>query len=513
MKKHGILFVAICAMLCACLLLTSCAAGGEYAGHYPNMPNAPGEITDNACTDGDWPDNNYQYDQVFESAFIDVATAKSSYFSLDKNTAGYAYMRRQINNKRVVEPTSIRVEELINYFDYDYPAPEGEDPVRVSTYLSECPWNDANKVLTVGIKTRQIRTETLKNNFVFLVDVSGSMYGSDRIGLVKYGLNKLVDNLTENDRISIVTYASGVELKLESTLLTEKGKRDAKAVIDSLQAQGSTNGSGGLQMAYEIAERQKSDDVNSRIILMSDGDFNVGIYNTEQLKGIISDHAKSGVYLSVLGYGMGNTRDDMLEMLARNGNGNYAYIDSEIEAEKVLCDELNGMLVTVMKDVKAGVTFSEDTVRKYRLIGYDTKILTEDEFNDPDKDAGEIGSNLTVTAMYEIELNEGVEENADIASVEIRFKDVAHEEKDSSVIQNVVMRYSDADNVRFALCVAEFGLILRDSKYKGTASLSVLLERLSSLESYTKADVYKAEFARIVAAASEYEFYPRRKSF
>ena len=445
---------------------------------------------------------NYEYNKVYESPFFNTAEQNESFFSLDRNTASYSYVRRQLQNNYTIQSDSIRTEELVNYFDYGYPAPTGDEVVNATTYLSNCPWNEKTKLLTVGIKTKEVQVESLQNNFVFLIDVSGSMHGSDRLELVKYGVNKLIDGLSSKDRVSIVTYASGVGVRLESTLLDENGKREVKRVVNELDANGSTNGSGGIEKAYEIAARQKAEGVNSRVILMTDGDFNVGISSETKLKEYIKEQAKSGVYLSVLGYGMGNTRDDILETLARNGNGNYAYIDSEIESDKVFSKELNGVLVTVMKDAKAGVTFT-DGVKKYRLLGYDTKHITEDDFNNNEKDTGEIGSNLTVTVMYEVELADTAEADQELASVEIRYKNALASDEPQSTVVKVMNTLSDDDNIAFAACVAEFGLVLRDSKYKENASLQNVLERLQALKAYTDGDAYKQEFARLVAQASE----------
>ena len=490
MKKAKILIIAIITVLLLSMAF-GCGAGG-YGGYY----------NDAAYRQSMHGNGNYDYNKVTEKPFYNTAEQNASYFSLDQNTAGYSYVRRQINDNRLIAEDSVRTEELINYFDYGYPAPEDDDVVKATTYLTGCPWNEDHKLLTIGVKTKEIKAEATANNFVFLIDVSGSMSGDTRIGLVKYGVNLLIDRLSDTDRVSIVTYASGVGVKLESTLLDEAGKKQAKAAVNALNASGSTNGSGGLQKAYQIAESQKAEGVNSRIILMSDGDFNVGMSSQSELKKFISDKAKGGVYLSVLGFGMGNTRDSILETLARNGNGNYAYIDCRTEAEKVFTDELDGMLVTVLKDAKAGVTFT-DNVKKYRLIGYDTKTITEEAFNDENKDTGEIGSNLTVTAIYELELDADAEEGCELATVEIKYKNALENEESESVTANVNNTDNYEARVGFAACVAEFGLVLRNSKYKGRASLTNILARLDQLDEYINADIYKKEFVHLVGLASE----------
>ncbi|MBP5177552.1 MAG: von Willebrand factor type A domain-containing protein [Clostridia bacterium] len=501
MKKAKIFIICIISILLSSMAF-GCGAAG-YGGYYKGDGYYSRTYWQSSYASG-----NYDYNKVIEEPFYETSEQDSSYFSLDRNTAGYSYVRRQINDKRSIAGDSVRMEELINYFDYGYPAPEGDDVVKATTYLTDCPWNEAHKLLTIGVKTKEIRSQASASNFVFLIDVSGSMSGDTRIGLVKYGANLLIDQLSDTDSVAIVTYASGVGVKLESTLLNAAGKRQAKAAVNALQAGGSTYGSGGLEMAYRIAESQRAEGVNSRIILMTDGDFNVGISDQATLKRFIIDKAKGGVYLSVLGFGMGNTRDSMLDTLARNGNGNYAYIDCRTEAEKVFTDELDGMLVTVLKDAKAGVTFT-DKVKKYRLLGYDTKTITEQEFNDENKDTGEIGSNLTVTAMYELELAEDALEGDKLATVEIRYKNALENEENESVTVDVTNDDNYEARVGFAACVAEFGLVLRDSRYKGSADLSSVAGRLGQLGQYIDEDIYKKEFVYLVGLASE--LYPNEQ--
>ena len=446
--------------------------------------------------------NNYVYGEIVEHGFTDVADEPSSYFSLDRNTASYSHVRYQIERGMNISPDSVRVEELINYFDYDFASPS-DGAVGVNAYLSDCPWNEEHKLMLAGIKTVEKKTDSVNGNYVFLIDVSGSMSGDSRLGLAKKGLNKLVDNLGDGDKVSIVTYASGVSTVLDGGECSEDGKAAIKSKINGLKAGGSTYGSAGLEKAYEIAEKESNfiTGGNNRVIIISDGDFNVGISSATTMMEYISGKAQSGVYLSVLGVGMGNMRDDMLETMARNGNGNYAYLDNETEAEKVLCHELNGMLMTVAKDAKAGVTF-EDTVVKYRLIGYDTKILSQDEYEDNTTDAGELGSNLCVAALYEIELAENAE--GKLANVEVKYKDVTGEDETNETVSvEVTTSTTSSDDLSFIACVAEFGLVLRQSKYAENASLISVLERLEDLSEYVSADLYRSEFVTLVGKASE----------
>ena len=462
----------------------------------------------------DGPTGNFQYDSVIEQKFYDTAENPSSYFSLDRNTAGYSQVRAQINAGYKVADDSVRAEELVNYFTYDYPAPAAGEEMKISAYLSDCPWNPEHKLATFGIRTEErVLPENTKNNYVFLLDVSGSMSarvkGLDNMtcfDLVKYGIGVLVEGLSDNDRVAIVTYASGVKEALEPTLATAKGKKEIMRVVNKLESAGSTYGSGGINLAYDAAERYYAENGNNRVILMTDGDFNVGISNQEQLKKLIQEKAKSNIYLTVLGVGMGNMNDSIMQTLAMNGNGNYAYIDTPAEAEKALGAELSGMLVPVAKDAKAGVTFNADTVAKYRLLGYDMKTMTQEDFENNKKDAGEIGSNLCVTAMYELELTEDVKAGDALAKAEIKYKSVESGKNES---KTAALDYTleTNDDLVFASCVMEFALVLRDSKYKGTASLVQTFTRLKTISTYLSKDSYKAEFKKLVEKAILSEDY------
>lgn len=499
MKKKITAFVCSCA---AAALLCGCSGGMKFAdsGLYPAGESYP------LFSDGE----NYLYDTVVEQGFSDTETAPSSYFSLDRNTAGYSLVRTQLRQGVKISPESVRLEELVNYFDYDYPAPEAGEAVGVSAYLSDCPWNAEHKLMTVGIKTEEA-VRTGDANYVLLVDVSGSMGGTlagtegqSRLDLVKYGANKLLDTLGAQDRVSIVTYASGVKTVLESTAATEENKPAIRNAINKLSSYGSTNGSDGLQRAYEQAEAHRAENGNNRIIILSDGDFNVGISNQDELKEFIQEKAKSGIALSVVGVGMGNLRDDFMQTLALNGNGNYCYIDTPLEAQKVFVEEVAGTLYTVAKDAKAGVTFNADAVSSYRLLGYDMKTMSEEDFNNTEKDAGEIGSNLCVTAMYEIELSDA-DTDAALAEAAVRYKNEAGE--DCEVTLTVTGQETATQDVQFAACVAEFALVLRASAYRGNASLENVLARLEGMSAYLAEDVYKSEFAELAAVAKASGYY------
>ena len=505
MKK---LFFAIAALTASTLVFGACS--GAYKGGYDDN-YAPGSASGNNWFEssegkpsGDVTDggDSFHHESIKEVGFTNVADEASSYFSLDRNTASYSHVRSMIENGYKVSEDSVRIEELINYFDYGFAAPDDKS-VAVSTALADCPWSE-NKLMAVGLKTTEVKNEN-NANYVFLIDVSGSMSGDKRLGLAKKGFNLLLDGLGDKDVVSIVTYASGVKTVLDGGECTDSGKTEIRKAISSLEARGATSGGDGLERAYKIAQNHFITGGNNRVIIISDGDFNVGMNSTKQLKEFIQEKAKSGIYLSVIGVGMGNMRDDILETLATSGNGNYAYLDSINEARKVFIDELQGNLFTVAKDAKAGVTFTE-AVEKYRLVGYDAKRISEDDFNNDDADTGEIGSNLCVTALYEIALSEDAE--GKLADVEVKYKDVSGEaEVNESVKCEVTLDTPSSDDLSFISCVAEFGLILRNSAYKGTASLASVLTRLNDLSAYIEGDIYKQEFVTLVGKASELSYY------
>ena len=500
MNKHLFMTFGILAafsLFCGC---ASVSKGDVNMGYDQGISEAPW------VSDGE----NYQYDSVTEQGFCDAQTQPSSYFSLDRNTAGYSLVRTQVKNGLQIAPDSVRLEEMVNYFDYDYPAPEKGEGVSLSAYLSDCPWKEDHRLMTVGIRTEEAE-QGGDANYVLLVDVSGStgsaVYGYDemtRLDLVRYAANKMVDGLDEKDRVSIVTYASGVRTVLESTAATDEGKQQIRNALARLSASGSTSGSDGLQRAYEQAEEYKVPGGNNRVVLLTDGDFNVGIYDTEELTEFIREKAESGVGLSVVGVGLGNTRDDLMQTLALNGNGSYCYMDTKEEAEKVFTKELAGTLYTVAYNAKAGVTFNADRVSSYRLLGYDMKHISAEDFENPEKDTGEIGSNLCVTVLYELELNEAETEGS-LAEVAVRWQDAQSE--NAEAVLTVTGEEGDNEDVRFAACVAEFALVLRRSQYAGSASIANVLARLNELRAGFADDVYKTEFVQIVSLAGESGFY------
>ena len=461
--------------------------------------------------------NTEEYKHIDENGWKAVSVSPFSTFAADVDTASYANLRRMINNGQRIPEDAVRIEELINYFDYDYTAPANNDPFSVTTEMAPCPWNENTNLLMVGIKAKDIDMSQRKaSNLVFLVDVSGSMNGEDRLGLVQKSFKMLTNELNQDDRISLVTYASGDRIVFEG--LSGANKKEITEYVEDLFAGGGTNGSAGIQTAYEIAEKYYIEGGNNRIILATDGDLNIGITDEGSLTNLVKEKAKSGVFLSVLGFGWGNISDSRMEALADNGNGNYSYIDSMTEAKKVLVDEMGGTLFTVAKDTKIQVEFNPAVIKGYRLIGYENRTMAAEDFNDDKKDGGEIGAGHTVTALYEIALKDSAQEIPEVESkytakadadaegiaseyltVNIRYKQPDGET--SSLITHPVdsTYYSEnmSENLSWAAGVAQAGMIIRKSEYAGTSTMENVLERLKSLNS-VKEDAYRQEFCELM---------------
>lgn len=461
--------------------------------------------------------NTEEYKHIDENGWKAVSVSPFSTFAADVDTASYANLRRMINNGQRIPEDAVRIEELINYFDYDYTAPTNNDPFSVTTEMAPCPWNENTNLLMVGIKAKDIDMSQRKaSNLVFLVDVSGSMNGEDRLGLVQKSFKMLTNELNQDDRISLVTYASGDRIVFEG--LSGANKKEITEYVEDLFAGGGTNGSAGIQTAYEIAEKYYIEGGNNRIILATDGDLNIGITDEGSLTRLVKEKAKSGVFLSVLGFGWGNISDSRMEALADNGNGNYSYIDSMTEAKKVLVDEMGGTLFTVAKDTKIQVEFNPAVIKGYRLIGYENRTMAAEDFNDDKKDGGEIGAGHTVTALYEIALKDSAQEIPEVESkytakadadaegiaseyltVNIRYKEPDGET--SSLITHPVdsTSYSEnmSENLSWAAGVAQAGMIIRKSEFAGTSTMSSVIERLSALNS-TGNDEYRQEFCELM---------------
>ncbi len=429
--------------------------------------------------------NTEEYTSNEENVFKNALTSPLSTFSIDADTASYSNMRRYILRNELPPSGSIRTEELINYFDYDNPLPTDTAPFAISTEVGMCPWNEENKLAMINIQGEELQ-ERKPSNLVFLLDVSGSMYSENKLPLVKKSLKLLLDELDENDTISIVTYASGTGVVLESTSVSEKDK--IIEALDILRAGGGTSGAAGINLAYEQAEKNIIDG-NNRIILCTDGDFNIGASSTGDLEKLIEEKRDKGIFLTVLGFGMGNYKDNRMETLADKGNGNYAYIDSEREAKKVFVDEMPKTLYTIAKDVKIQVEFNPAQVKEYRLVGYENRVLNNEDFADDTKDAGELGSGATVTAFYEIVPADGSEVSDlkyqttvtngsdELMNVKVRYKEPLGDE--SQLVEMAVgseVTPTPSENFCFAAALAEFGMLMNESEYKGTADFDSVVD-------------------------------------
>jgi Ca-activated chloride channel family protein len=460
--------------------------------------------------------------QVFENSFISATQQPVSTFSVDVDTASYANVRRFLNQNQLPPRDSVRIEEMINYFTYDYPQAAGAQPVTGSLEVAGAPWNPQHRLVRVGVKAKDVRLSQKPSNLVFLIDVSGSMGTPERLPLLKSGLHLLVDKLTENDRVSIVTYAGASGIALQP--ISGDRKDVILRAIDNLRAEGSTNGGAGIQTAYELAKANFIPGSVNRVILATDGDFNVGVTDSNQLTQLIEERAKSGVFLTVLGFG-NNFKDAFLGRLAQKGHGNYAFVDTINEARKVLVEQMDATLVAVAKDVKIQVEFNPGQVNAYRLLGYETRLMRAQDFNNDQKDANDMGSGQTVTALYEV-VPRGVEVNGtngeplryqppavtaaaqprngrganEMLDLRIRYKEPEGTESKLIEVPLVDRGASFANassDFRFAAAVAGFGLVLRDSVYKGSATLDWVVATAQNSRGVDK-NGYRDEFIRLV---------------
>jgi len=470
---------------------------------------------DDRSTDGE------RYAEISENPFLETVRAPLSTFSIDVDTASYSNVRRFLNNGQLPPKDAVRIEELVNYFEYDYPQPSGDLPFSVNTEVAVCPWNTNHKIVQIGLQGKKVSLDNVPpSNLVFLVDVSGSMNSPDKLPLLKQGLKTLVNQLSYKDRVAIVVYAGASGLALPSTPADDKQK--INEALDNLEAGGSTNGGQGIKLAYGIAQDNFISNGNNRVILATDGDFNVGLTGDGELVSMIEQKRQSNIFLSVLGFGSGNLNDSMMEKLADKGNGNYSYIDTGDEARKALGQQVAGTLYTIAKDVKIQVEFNPAKVAGYRLLGYENRLLADKDFNDDKKDAGEIGAGHSVTALYEIVPagqkveNPGVDElrysrvepsdttfNAELLTVKLRYK-----EPDGDQSKLLTMGLLDknsafenaSDNLRFASAVVGFGMLLRDSNYKGDANFNKIRQIADSSRSNDLKN-YRNEFIELIEKA------------
>jgi len=425
------------------------------------------------------------YNEYVENPFVQTAEEPVSTFSIDADGASYSNVRRFLRNGQLPPKGAIRTEELINYFQFDYPEPTGGHPISLEGEMANCPWTPSHKLLRIGIKGRHIARENMPPaNFVFLIDVSGSMSSDDKLGLLRNAFKLFTDYLRPEDRIAIVTYAGSAGVVLPSTPGDEKSK--IKNAIDQLKSGGSTNGAGGILKAYEIAVENFIAGGNNRVILGTDGDFNVGISNQDALVALIEEKRESGVFLTTLGVGTGNYQDGKMEQLANNGNGTYEYIDDIEQAEKVFVHEF-GKFYTVAKDVKIQLAFDPAVVKQYRLIGYENRLLNPEDFTDDTKDAGEIGANQTITALYELVMQPFVPLSVPALNIDFRYK---NPDSGTSIplsldVQNASISFQNAsENMRFAAAVAGYGMLLWESAYAGNLTYDGLITWANDAKTY-----------------------------
>lgn len=472
------------------------------------------------------PPNTANYPQYPENNFNSVSQHPLSTFSIDVDTASYANIRRFLTMGQLPPHDAVRVEEMLNYFSYQYPQPRGEDPFAANIEVAGCPWNSEHRLVRIGLQGREIeQLERAPGNFVFLIDVSGSMATPERLPLIKQALRQLVKKMNARDRVAIVVYASEAGVKLPSTPCSEKER--ILAAIDSLQAGGSTNGGDGIQQAYRVARENYLEGGINRVLLCTDGDFNVGITDQTQLTGMIVEKAKSGVFLTTLGVGTDNYKDALMQKLADKGNGNYYYLDTLEEAQKVLIDQMNGTLVTIAKDVKIQIEFNPAQVSQYRLVGYEKRVMRAQDFNNDAKDAGEIGAGHTVTALYEIVPQGGESRDAvdglkyqsaaprpqrsasanpvsrELLTLKLRYKQPTGNTSrllEFAVTDNGAGYERASADFRFAAAVASFGMLLQDSEFKGSATYGAVRELAQSAKGADNGG-YRAEFINLVEKA------------
>ena len=483
-------------------------------GAFPEEAASPLATSYSAYAPVQW--NTEEYSRIQENRFHSTKTTPLSTFAADVDTASYAKLRSAILAGDDIPSDSVRIEEMLNYFHYDYTQPKDGEPFGVTTEAAPCPWNKETQLLLVGLQAKEIDVQDIPpQNLVFLIDVSGSMDEPNKLPLVKRSFKLLLEELRPTDTISIVTYASSDRIMLDG--VSAKEKTVIMAAIDEMDAGGSTAGAAGIQTAYALAKKNFIRGGNNRIILATDGDFNVGVSDEGSLTRLAEENRKDGVFLTVLGYGYGNYKDNKLEALADHGNGNYAYIDTIHEARKALVEEIGGTFLTVAKDVKLQVEFNPAKIKGYRLVGYENRTMAAEDFADDTKDGGELGSGHRVTVLYEIV---PVDSPMVIDAVETRYQPAAANLSDEWLTVSVrakepdgdtsklygypvdasVYRETMSDNMRFAAAVAEFGMLLRNSEFKGSASYDQVLELLRGSKNLT-GDVYKEELLYLVSQA------------
>jgi len=481
------------------------------------MSVAGGVARQNDAMDQDW--NTESYDVINENQFLAPAHNPLSTFSIDVDAASYSNVRRFVTASQKPPKDAVRIEELVNYFTYDYPQPSGERPFSITTEISECPWNPKHKLALIGLQGKKIEKKSLPpSNIVFLIDVSGSMESPQKLPLLKQSFRLLVNELRSEDRVAIVVYAGAAGLVLPSTAGDEKTR--ILGAIDQLNAGGSTAGGEGIKLAYKVAKENFMRNGNNRVILATDGDFNIGPSSDAEMVRLIEEKREDGIFLTVLGFGMGNYKDSKMEKLADKGNGNYAYIDDILEAKKTLVSEFGATLFTIAKDVKIQVEFNPSKVAAYRLIGYENRLLNKEDFNDDKKDAGELGAGHTVTAMYEI-IPAGVESPYIKSVDDLKYQKTAPDanKSNSDEMMTVKLRYKEpsgsvsklievpvkdkhiklsnaSENLRFASAVAAFGMLLRSSEFIGSFGFEDAIKQAKSAKGGDESG-YRHDFVKM----------------
>lgn len=463
--------------------------------------------------------NTEEYDGISENIFHDAQRNPLSTFSIDVDAASYSNVRRFINIGQRPPKDAVRIEEMINYFDYDYEQPKGDDPFSIYTEIASAPWNVMHKLVHIGLQGKSIPTDNLPpSNLVFLIDVSGSMSDPNKLPLLKASFKMLVEQLRAQDKVAIVVYAGAAGLVLEPTSGADKKK--IIEALDNLEAGGSTAGGAGINLAYSVAKQHFKTDGNNRVILATDGDFNIGESSNASMERLIEEKRKDGIFLTVLGYGMGNYKDSKMETLADKGNGNYAYIDNILEAQKVLVNEFGGTLFTIAKDVKLQIEFNPAKVKAYRLIGYENRMLKNEDFNNDKKDAGELGSGHTVTALYEIipvgvdsefykidelkyqtsKIDPSAFKSKELMTVKFRYKKPDEDVSKlitHSLLDESISEKKTSENFRWSAAVAGFGMILRESEFVKGYAIDQTLQLAQSAKGIDK-DGYRIEFINMI---------------
>ncbi len=465
--------------------------------------------------------NTEEYDRIYENDFKNAIQNPLSTFSIDVDNASYSNVRRFLSNNQLPPKDAVRIEEMINYFNYDYPQPKDEHPFSFSNEVADCPWNTEHKLLHIGLQGKSLNYNDLKpSNLVFLIDASGSMSDNNKLPLLKKALKLLINELNDNDRIAIVAYAGSAGVVLPSTKVANK--EEIIEALDRIESGGSTAGGQGIQLAYKIAKENLFKDGNNRVILATDGDFNVGVSSSSELVRLIEEKRNEDIFLTICGFGMGNYKDGRMEQISNAGNGNYFYIDNIKEAKKVFSTEMRANMFTIAKDVKIQIEFNPNQVKAYRLIGYENRVMNNEDFNDDKKDAGELGAGHTVTALYEVvpvNSDESVKkhddlkyqkteivnasENDEMLTIKFRYKKPKEDKSlliTKTIIDSGLKLESTSDNFRFSSAVAGLGLLLRDSKYKGDMTYE-LAKKLAVGSKGKDANGYRSEFVSMIETA------------